>query len=197
MNLAGGAYLGKLRRQGLVEPEFGAPRFLRGYILTALGRRVLETHGAALGPVTYGTQVAPGEVITWPAFGAWRYCYHGQDDVPGVLCNPVRYDDDNRCVFRDGQPLVVFAGGVVCAVERRALRLRARCRAHGRKERAEESTKQNEAWVTLYATPRHRSVVCRRCQTTPPETPGAGWRRCGTDPQSWQHLCPTCAAKGV
>jgi hypothetical protein len=135
MHLAGGAYLGKLRRQGLVEPEFGAPRFLRGYILTALGRRVLETHGGGLGPVMYGTQLAPGEVVTRQAFGAWRYCYHNKLYLEsgaghGVLCNPVRYDD-GRCVAHGGKQLVVFADGVVCAVVRRSLRLRARCGEHG------------------------------------------------------------------
>ncbi len=50
-------------------------------------------------------------------------------------------------------------------------------------------------WVSLKATPRHPSVECARCRATPTQAPGPGWLRCGTNPQTWQHLCPGCAEK--
>jgi len=133
MHLAGGAYLGKLRRQGLVN-DWGTP-FPGGYVLTARGRQLLEAHRARLETVWHAIQVAPGEVLTRQALGAWRYCYHDEVYVEsgaghGLLCNPVKHDD-GRCVAHGDKQLVVFADGAVCAVVRRGLRLRARCDEHG------------------------------------------------------------------
>lgn len=48
-------------------------------------------------------------------------------------------------------------------------------------------------WVTMRATPQHESVVCESCGTTPSQSPGQGWKRKGTNPTTWRHLCPACA----
>jgi hypothetical protein len=50
-----------------------------------------------------------------------------------------------------------------------------------------------ETWVVMRGTPRHESVVCEECGTTPVQVPGVGWRRKGTNPATWRHLCPLCA----
>jgi hypothetical protein len=52
----------------------------------------------------------------------------------------------------------------------------------------------DSSWVSLLATPRHRSVVCEDCEVTPQNAPGPGWRRKGTNPATWKHLCPNCVA---
>jgi len=51
-----------------------------------------------------------------------------------------------------------------------------------------------DPWVKMFSTPRHKSVVCMTCQTTPCQAPGEGWMRSGTNPKTWKHLCPTCSA---
>ncbi len=142
MNLAGGAYLGKLRQQELVS-NWGTP-FPGGYVLTARGQQLLEAHRDNLAFVLYAMHIAPGEVSTRQAFGAWRYCYHDTLYLEsgaghGVLCNPVRYED-GRCVAHGGKQLVVFEDGAVCAVVRRSLRLRARCVEHDPRPNDEEET---------------------------------------------------------
>lgn len=50
-----------------------------------------------------------------------------------------------------------------------------------------------DTWVTMQATPRHKSVVCEGCGKTPDQSPGRGWKRNGTDPTNWRHFCPVCA----
>ena len=49
-------------------------------------------------------------------------------------------------------------------------------------------------WVMLRGRPLHWSVVCEDCGATPERLPVAGWYRQGTDPATWRHLCPRCAA---
>jgi hypothetical protein len=49
-----------------------------------------------------------------------------------------------------------------------------------------------DSWVMMRATPCHESVVCMSCWVTPAEEPGVGWHRQGTNPETWQHLCPIC-----
>jgi hypothetical protein len=52
-------------------------------------------------------------------------------------------------------------------------------------------------WVRMRGTPRHESVCCELCGITPREVWGAGWLRKGTSPQTWEHVCPTCAQAGT